>query len=164
MVLADSRLAVLVTVLIVNLRHLWMGASLREWFWRLARPQAYLSAFFPTDESWALTVRQQAIRAADGAFLLGSGLILFVSWMASTLVGFGLGVGIVDPAQWGLDLVSTAAFAALLAGLCRGRGDLVPWLAAGAVAVLAAQWLPSGWHVLLGEVVGAAWGALRHEA
>ena len=47
-------------------------------------------------------------------FLIGGGLVMFLSWTISTLIGRTLGGTVRDPAQWGLDFAFTAVFLALL--------------------------------------------------
>ncbi|HEV8192940.1 MAG TPA: AzlC family ABC transporter permease [Ktedonobacterales bacterium] len=154
--------ALIVTTLIVNLRHVLMGAALRPWFGRLSAPHAYGSMFFMTDENWAMTTRQFASGSRDAALLLGSGLTLFVAWVSATLVGEVAGAVVPDPTAIGLDFVFTAVFLSLLIGLWRGRSDLLPWLAAAVVALAAAYWLPGKWYILLGGLVGGLVGAWRH--
>jgi predicted branched-subunit amino acid permease len=68
-----------------------------------------------------------------------------------------------DPARWGLDFAFTAVFLALLAGMWKGRGDLVPWGVAAVVAVAASGLLPGYWYVLLGGLAGSLMGAVRGE-
>src|SRR5579885_91065 len=65
--------AIILTTLIVNLRHMLMGAALRPWFGRLSALRAYGSMFLMTDENWAMTMRQFAVGYHDAAFLLGGG-------------------------------------------------------------------------------------------
>ena len=62
-----------------------------------------------------------------------------------------------------LIVAAESAFAAVLAGLWRSvREDLLPWLAAAAVALASSWLLPSGWHVLTGALAGGLVGVLRH--
>ncbi len=152
--------AIILTTFIVNLRHLLMGASLRPWFARLTPAKTYASVFFMVDESWALTVSDFAAGGRDRAFLLGSGLILFVAWVGGTLVGRTVGSSIQNPAQWGLDFAFTAVFTALLVGMWKGKSNILPWAVAAAVAVAAAHWLPGKWYILLGGIAGSVVGAM----
>lgn len=153
--------ALILTTLIVNLRHLLMGASLHPWLSRLPSGRVYASLFFMTDESWALTLGALNDGMEDGAFLLGSGLTVFIFWGAATALG-ELASGLVsNPAQWGLDFAFTAVFLALLVGLWRGRAELLPWIVAAVVAVAAQHWLPGKWYILLGGLAGSLIGALR---
>src|SRR6266487_6503247 len=93
-------ITIILTTFVVNMRHLLMGASLRPWFARLPLWKAYISVFFMVDESWALTMSDFAAGGRDAAFLLGSGLTLFVAWVASTEIGRTVGAIIQDQAQW----------------------------------------------------------------
>lgn len=151
--------AIVTTALAVNLRHILMGTTLRPWFGRLPARRAYPALFFMTDETWSLTLRALTTGVGGPAYLVGSGLALFVTWVVGTALGHALGHSVADPSGWGLDFVATAAFAALLAGRWRGRLDLPIWIAAGLAALVAARDLPAGWHVLLGGLAGALAGA-----
>jgi 4-azaleucine resistance transporter AzlC len=153
---------IIITTLIINLRHLLMGAALRAWFEQLSLVQRYVSLFFMADENWALIMSRYAKGNRNGALLLGSGLAIFLAWTSSTLLGRALGSFVQDPARWGLDFAFTAAILALLAGMWRGKTDLLPWLVAGLVAVVTSQWLPGKWYILLGGLAGSLVGAMRN--
>jgi 4-azaleucine resistance transporter AzlC len=153
--------AIVLTTLVVNLRHLLMGAALRPWFAQLPPLSAYGSLFFMGDESWALTMRELIDGRTDAAFLVGSGATLNTAWIGSTIAGHLLGALVGDPTQWGLDFAFTAVFLALLVGLWQGKSDWLPWVVAAIVAVIAAQVLPGKWYILLGGLAGSLAGALR---
>jgi branched chain amino acid efflux pump len=155
-------ITIILTTLVVNLRHLLMGASLRPWFSHLPLSKAYTSVFFMVDESWALSMSDFAAGGRDMAFLLGSGMTLFVAWVSSAVIGHALGSTIQDLAQWGLDFAFTAVFLALLTGMWKGKSDLLPWAVAAIVAVAAAHWLPGKWYILLGGLAGSITGALTN--
>ena len=154
-------IAITFTALVVNLRYLLMGAALAPHLRGLPAPKAYASAFFMGDENWSLTVREFAGGRRDAAFLLGSGLTLFLTWVGATAAGHALGAGIHDPARWGLDFAFTAVFVALLVGLWRGKSDALPWIAAGAVSLAASYLLAGRWYILLGGIAGSVVGAVR---
>jgi 4-azaleucine resistance transporter AzlC len=118
--------AVVGTTLVVNLRYVLMGASLRPWFGRLSWPQAYASLFFMADENWTLTIKDLKGGSGRGAFLLGSGLAIWVLWVVATAVGAVAGGRLGNPEAYGLDFVLTAVFLALLVGFWEGRQSLVP--------------------------------------
>ncbi len=154
---------IIIMTLIVNLRLLLMGAALRPWLARIPPLAAYGSVFFMADENWALTMAQFARGGRNGAFLLGSGLTLFAAWLGATLAGGILGNVIGDPARWGLDFAFTAVFIALVVGLWRGKGDLLPWAVAAVVAVAGERYLHGEWYILLGAFAGSLVGALRRD-
>ena len=154
-------LTIVLATLIINLRHLLMSAALSPWFLRVPPPAAYGSLFFLNDESWALTMNELHAGNANGAFLLGSGLVMFVAWLAATVVGRFLSAAVSDPARWGLDFAFTAVFVALLVGQWKGKTDVVPWIVAGLVAVLAERFFGGTWYILLGGLAGSVVGAVR---
>lgn len=155
---------IVLTTLIVNLRHLLMGASLRPWLSKLPPFKAYGSAFFITDESWAFSIRNFADGGRDASFLLGSGLVMFVPWLCGTGIGHLLGATVSsrDLADWALDFIFTAVFTALAISMWKGKSDLLPWLVAAFVALAAHQWLPGNWYILLGGLTGSLVGAFRN--
>jgi predicted branched-subunit amino acid permease len=153
--------AILFTTLIVSLRNLLMGTALSPWFLRLRRSTAAATLFFLADENWALTMAEFAQGRTDAAFLLGSGLLLYVAWLSSTLLGRALGSIVQDPARFGLDFAFTAVFLSLLVGLWKSKADLLPWIVAAIVAVITARLLPDKWYILCGALAGSLVGVVR---
>ena len=153
---------IVLTTLVVNLRHVLFGAALRPWFARLSPLKLYGSAFFLSDESWALTIRALSEGGRDGAFLLGSGATMLVAWASATVVGQLVGATLPDGVRVGLDFAFTAAFLALIVGMWKGRASLLPWMAAAVTAIAAAHWLPGKWYILAGALAGSIVGAVFH--
>lgn len=151
----------IVTVLVVNARHLLMGAALSPWFGRIPKPAAYASLFFLFDESWALTNRTFERGGRDAAVLLGSGVTPALAWVGSTAVGQAIGFALGETAGRELGVAFVAVFAALLAGTWDGAGRVLPWAVGGGVALMAERWLGGGWYVLAGGVAGSLIGAMR---
>lgn len=79
--------AVVGATLVVNLRYLLVGAALRPWLAHLSPGRAYASLFFMADENWALIVEDLHSGRGRGAFLLGSGLAIWLCWVVATAVG-----------------------------------------------------------------------------
>ncbi|MFC7139250.1 AzlC family ABC transporter permease [Halosimplex aquaticum] len=155
--------AVVLAVFAVNLRYSLMGAALRPWFRHLSAPRAYLSLFFMADENWALTMREFTSGSRRGAFLLGSGLAIWVFWVASSVVGVAVGGVIDDPATYGLDFVLVATFVALAVELWDGSSTAVPWAVALVTALATSQLLSGQWHVIAGGLAAAVAEVVRHE-
>jgi 4-azaleucine resistance transporter AzlC len=118
--------AIVLTTIVVGLRHLLMGAALGPVFSKLPRLKAYGSVYFMADENWALTMGEFDKGRRDGAFLLGGGLLDVLAWTGSTFVGGTFGGAVDDPARWGLDFAFTAIFLALIAGMWKGRSNILP--------------------------------------
>lgn len=155
--------AIILTTALVNSRLALMGASLvmRHAFEQLSRAKTYTSLFFVSDESWALTMAEHRTGPTNSAFLLGSGLVLYLSWVSSTAIGHLTGSGVGDPARLGLDFAFTALFIALIVGFWRGPQDIPPWAVAAGTAIAGSSFMPANTHILLGSVAGIAVAALR---
>jgi len=156
--------AIVLTTLVINLRHILMGAALTSRMAHLKGWQKYLSLFVMTDESWALTMGYFARGGRKSAFLLGSGLMAFLAWTGATLVGETAGSVLQDPRAIGLDFAFSAVFIGLLLGFWKGRRDLLPWGVAAVVAIFAALWLPGKWYIILGGIAGSVVGAVSNDS
>jgi 4-azaleucine resistance transporter AzlC len=152
--------SIVLAVAIVNLRMLLMTATLRPLAAGLPMWRALLGMHFVADENWAMTMTEVRKGRGGFAFLVGSGLMSGCAWIGSTLVGRLLGSVIDDPAKYGLDFAFTATFLALLLGMWKGRGDLIPWLAAAVIAVATAKLVPGNWYIIAGGLGGSFVGAL----
>jgi len=151
-----------IAVLVINLRHLLMGATVAPWFEGVGRLRTWLSLYLMTDESWGVAVADRRQGHADAAFLMGAGAALWLAWLSAGLAGHGMGnlTGNIDPALFAW--LITGFFVVLLAGFWRGGGDLVPWLVAAAVALMVKALLPGTWYILAGALAGSLLGAWLH--
>lgn len=152
--------AVVIAVAIINLRMLLMTATLRPLMAETPRWRAAAAMFFVADEVWALSMAQLSKGKGSVAFLLGTGVLAWLAWVSSTLTGRLLGAVISDPKTYGLDFAFTATFLALLFGMWKGRGDIVPWAVGGLVAILVSRLVPGQWYVIAGGLSGSLVGAL----
>ncbi len=147
--------------LIINLRYLMMTAALKPWLASLPPWKAYGTLYLIADENWAVSISQMRAGGCDAGFLLGSGLAIYSFWLVASLIGRLFGAVIEQPERFGLDFVSTAVFVALAVGLWRGRGEILPWLVAGSVALLVKWLLPGTWYLIAGGLAGSLVGAWR---
>jgi 4-azaleucine resistance transporter AzlC len=153
-------LAIVITTAIVNLRMLLMTATLRPLTTHLSPLRAIFSVYLVADENWAMTMGEVAKGRGSVAFLIGSGFCSWIAWVGSTLAGRLLGAVIDDPTKYGLDFAFTATFLALLLGMWKGKGDLVPWLVAALAAIISAKLIPGNWYIIIGGLVGSLAGAI----
>ena len=160
-----SAAAVVMAVLLVNLRHLLLGAALAPMMGRYGLGRLAPAVFVMADEVWAIGMRRGP--ALTLAYWYGVGGCLYLIWLAGTVGGALLGALIGDPARWGLDFAFIAVFACLLAGHIRGRDSLLPLLVSAVVAIAVKAMMPQDTlHILAGGVSGAAIGLLfpaRHD-
>lgn len=151
--------SLIAAALAVNLRFVLMTATLRPLFGQLPTRAALWRMHLIADETWAIGMAEVAKGRDGAAAMIAGGLLLYVTWVTSTVTGRVLGTGLEDPTRWGLDFAFIAVFLALLVSLWRGLGDLLPWLVAGGVAVAASLLVPGKWYIILGGLAGSLVGA-----
>ena len=147
--------------LIVNLRHVLMGAALAPHLRRFGRLRGAVALFAMADEIWALALRRGQTRPLTPVFYLTMAAILWCTWVSATLAGAALGAAIEDPAVYGFDFAFAAIFLTLLAGLWRGGRTAWPWAAAAGTAVVVDWLVPGAWSIFCGAVAGGVVGFLR---
>jgi len=94
--------------MLINSRHLVMGASLAPYLNHLPRRKALPTLFFMYDENWDLTMADPTRRRAAGqepAFSLG---VYFAVWLASTTMGALIGTVLGDISRWVVDMAFPA--------------------------------------------------------
>jgi len=142
-------------VLVINLRYLLIGASLQPLFAGRSLPCKILMMHLVADENWAVTMAEQRRGRATVPFLFGGGVTIFLSWSCGTLAGLLGGGFIAHPEAYALDFAFTAVFTALAVGVWGGKRDLLPWLVAGGLSLLAHHFLPGKWYIVIGGLGGA---------
>ncbi|RJF86265.1 branched-chain amino acid ABC transporter permease [Oleomonas cavernae] len=155
--------AIVLTVAVLNIRHLLMGASIRPVLLPAGKLGASGLVFFLTDESWAVTLDATRRRAVGPAFYAGVSLLLYGVWVTSTALGTLLSRVIEDPSRLGLDFILVAVFTVLILGRWTGKRDLAPWVVSAGVALAVHLLLPGKWYVIAGAIAGAVTAAALHE-
>ncbi len=148
-------LEMILAVMVINLRYLLIGMSLRPVFQEATITQKSLIMHLVADENWAVTMAEHRKGTATIWFLLGGGICLFSVWSFGTLCGHRIGALVRNPEALALDFAFTAVFTALTVSLWRGKSDLLPWVGAALLAILAESVLPGKWYIVIGGVGGA---------
>lgn len=130
------------TVLVVNLRHALYSASMAPRLKHLGAGWKLLLAYLLTDEAYAVAASRYA---RDGErpdvsphrhwYFLGAGVTLWVAWQCSTAAGLFFGAGV--PQRWSLDFTLALTFIALVVPALDDAASIAAAIAAGALAVLA---------------------------
>ncbi|MBM6579472.1 AzlC family ABC transporter permease [Microvirga sp. BT689] len=141
--------------LLINARHVLMGASLTPKV-RMSRVQTLLAYFFLTDEAWALSERRALERPVTGAYWFAMAVVLWSNWTLSSTIGAILGSFLGDPERIGADFAFTALFIGLVAGFGRSRVTLVTVAVSAGVAALVHYFIGAPWHVASGALAGIA--------
>ncbi len=148
------------TALLINLRHLLMGASLAPYMAGLSMPVKALLTFGMTDESYAVTVSRTQEISYSAAYQLGSNIAAYLTWALATIVGILLGSRISDPLSWGLDFAMPATFLALLIPRLADKVSMLVCLIATGVSVVTAVVIPGKWYIIIACLTAAMAGGL----
>jgi 4-azaleucine resistance transporter AzlC len=143
------------TALLVNSRHVLMGASLTPGIAHLSGRQSLLVLFLMTDEVWALAEARARRVGLSFAFYLGMGGVLWVGWVACTGLGATVGMVVADPSVYGFDFAFTAIFIGLLAGVWRGAATGGAICVSAGVATLVYLTVDGPWYIAAGGIAGA---------
>jgi 4-azaleucine resistance transporter AzlC len=156
-----SLTVILLTTLIINLRHMLYSASLLPFVRHLPQRWRISLAFWLTDESFAVVHRHYLLNDGPLAYkhwyFLGSCLAMYSLWFACTLVGVVLGQTLPSLGDWGLDFAMVATFIGIVVPLLRNQPMIVAALVAGVVAVVA-QGLPYKLGLMLAALLGVSAG------
>ena len=160
--IAEGTLGVVVvlTVALVNSRHLLYSASLAPYVQHLRRPWRWTLAYLLTDEAYAVAIARYR-RGGDEEyshwFFFGTAMALWVCWQVSTAAGIFVGAAVPD--TWELDFALPVTFIALLVPMLSQRAAIVAALVAGAFAVTGFRW-PYAMGLITAAVAGMAAGML----
>jgi len=130
-------LVVLLTTLVVNLRHALYSASLQPYVRHLPKRWRVPLAFWLTDEAYAV-VQQRYLRRDAGVYrhwyFLGAALAMYGNWLLCTLIGVFFGQAIPNIADWGLDFAMLATFIGIVVPMLRNPPQVAAAMVAAAVA------------------------------
>ncbi|MCH7860232.1 AzlC family ABC transporter permease [Sphingomonas sp. NPDC092331] len=147
--------------MLVNCRHLLMGAALAPYLRHLPHRRVLPALFFMCDESWAMGLADARQRADAGrpqpfslAYYIGVSIGLYATWVVFTALGALLGPVLGDITRYGFDMAFPAVFLVLLRGMWKGMRAAMPWAVSLVAAVAACLLLPGAWYVPAGAVAG----------
>ena len=153
---------IVLTTLIVNLRHMLYSATLLPYLKGLPQKWRIPLAFWLTDETFAVTAHRY--QKNDGSacrhwYQLGSSLAMYLSWQCWCALGLILGNRIPDASGWGLDVAMPITFIAMTIPFVKTIPMAVCVLTAGAAALLTVG-LPYKLGIVVSAVAGIASGVM----
>jgi 4-azaleucine resistance transporter AzlC len=165
---AAPAIVIIVTVFVVNLRHMLYSASIAPYLKPLHPAWKMLLAYLLTDEAYAIAIMYYAnpdARTRDTRYqhwyLLGTGLTLWICWQTSTAIGIFIGAQV--PASWSLDFALPLTFIAIVVPILKTRAHVLAALVAGGVGVLAIG-LPYKLGLILAAVLGITVGFIAEQS
>ena len=146
--------ALAVSTLLINARHVLMGASLTTKLGMFSGGQKLAGLFWMADENWALAERRARSATLTPAYWFAGAVLFWLNWVAWSGLGAMLGAMLGDPNRFGADFVFTAMFIALVAAFWRGRVTVATVIASGVMSALVYRAGLAPWHVLAGALSG----------
>jgi 4-azaleucine resistance transporter AzlC len=154
----SSLLVIILTALVVNVRHLMYSAAMAPHFSEYPRRSRFVLPYLLTDQAFAVSMLRY--ETTDDPvykrwYFVGSGMTLWISWQLSTIAGVLLGAQI--PESLGLDFAIPLVFLVLLIPAVQTRPGLVAAIFGGVIAVVAAS-APYSLSLVIGALSGVAAG------
>lgn len=149
-------LGIAASVLLVNARHVLMGASLARSLQTVPRRYRLIAAFFMADEIWALAERRARSGRLSLSYYFGLAVVLYTSWLLFTGLGTAIGAVIADPADLGFDFAFTAIFIALIVSFVSSAAAVLPVVASAVAATTVHLLVPGALSILAGAMAGIA--------
>ncbi len=141
-------LAAIMAAVFLNARYVAISVTVASIFpggriRRLAESQLIV------DESWALSGRSGRF---EWPILVGAGLLLYVLWVGSTVLGTAVGGVLDDPNALGLDAAFAALFLALAVPYLRKRRALEAAILAAVITIVLTPVAPAGVPIIAAAV------------
>lgn len=153
-------LVIVLTIGVVNLRHMLYSASLAPYLQNLSLRWKVLLSYLLTDEAYAPSIikyEKDGVQPFSHWFVFGAGFALWFNWQVSTALGIFLGAAI--PEEWPLDFALPLTFIAMLVPVLKNRPMVAAALSAGLVALLAYN-LPFKLGLILAALTGIIVGTI----
>ena len=149
---------IVLTIAVVNLRHMLYSASLAPYLASLSTRWKALLSYLLTDEAYAPSIihyENNGPAQYGHWFLLGAGSALWFFWQVSTALGIFLGSAI--PESWSLDFALPLTFIAMVMPVLKNRPAIAAAISAGVTSLLTYS-LPYRLGLILAAFVGIAVG------
>lgn len=158
--IGSSPLSIIITVLIINLRHFLLAASISPYLKKESKKMKMICSFFMTDESYAVTYSHFQTGKPSGFYFLGSGLDIYVLWGASGVIGYFFGNIISSELSYIFDFAFVAAFIGMIVPMVKGFPAVVTVIASGVISIIGSKMLPGKWYILIAGILASLAGYL----
>ncbi|HEY8598982.1 MAG TPA: AzlC family ABC transporter permease [Thermomicrobiales bacterium] len=151
-------IAIVLTVLALNLRHVLYGLSLSTQFGPDIKLPIPLLAYVLTDEAYGVTIRDGLDGRGGPSFYFGAGLSLYGVFNLTTLAGSLVGQLLPNSERLGLSFIFPLTFLALLMPLLRHWRQCLVAATAAISALLLGRVVAGGLTILLAALIAAGLG------
>jgi len=157
--------AIIVTVFVVNLRHLLLSAAISPYFRHLAPIKTLFIGSLLTDETFGVAMGEAMNqKKINEKWMYGLNITAYLNWILATVAGAYFGQWMTSPEKFGLDFALSAMFIGLLVIQIRSRGniskDLVVAVSAVVVVTAFSLVLSGSMAVIAATVIAATIGVV----
>ncbi|MBB4002290.1 MAG: AzlC family ABC transporter permease [Aurantimonas endophytica] len=152
--------SVLLTVVALNFRHVLYSASVGRHLTRFNPLEKAAAFFLLTDPMFGAAEARALQQPLTKTFYFAYGILLYLVWIGSTLIGAVFGSMIGDSEKYGLDFVLPVYFLSLLMTFRARNAFYLVASSSAAVSLLVYATLGPPWHVTIGGLAGVAVAAL----
>lgn len=146
---------VVLSVFAVNFRHILYSAALAKYIRHYSFGQKALAFFLLVDPVFAESVRRgEGGLGVSFRWYLTFGIVVYICWLVSTMIGAFFGRMIGDPASIGIDILLPVYFLGMVLAFRRRPGFAPVVLASAFGSIAAYHFVGSPWHVSLGAAAG----------
>ncbi|WP_084478806.1 AzlC family ABC transporter permease [Dickeya sp. NCPPB 3274] len=143
-----SVMTILLTVMVITAQHLIYGLTLRPTIAPLKARYRLLLGFLLTDELFALAIAAKT--RLTTAYLLGAGLMFYLSWLVCSLAGVMMANAIPHLDRYHLDFSIVATFITLVVPMVKRLPVLAGTLFSLLMSMLLAYWRIEGAIMIAG--------------
>ncbi len=157
---------IILTVFVVNLRHLLYSVGLMPLVSDLPQKLRVIFSFWLTDEIFA-SVKNRTLRGFDGDdqpnsftwLYFGAAFPFYCNWIFFTIVGIVMGQEIPKLTEWGLDIAMVVAFVGIVVPILKNKAQWACAITAFVSAVATHDW-PHQSGLLFSSLAAIAVGVL----
>lgn len=160
-----SIMQTVLTVFLVNLRHLLMSAAIAPYFKNNSLKKNFTVGVLMTDETFALASSHgNGNDNINYKWMMGVDITAYLNWIAATFVGACFSSLIYDYKKFGLDFALPAMFIGLLISSLKENSEVkksaVIVISSAIVLIVSIQFFSVNTGIVISAVIGAAIGGL----
>ncbi|MNO49555.1 Inner membrane protein YgaZ [compost metagenome] len=160
---SSSPAAIIITIFIVNLRHILLSAALSPYFRHLSPLRNMLVGSLLTDETFGVAINQTSNKQRiSEKWMHGLNITAYLNWFVANIAGAFLAQWISDPDQYGLQFALPAMFIGILVISMIDRKkiklDLVVAILAVIIAIGSSFLFSSSVGVIIATVIASTIG------
>lgn len=155
--------AIIITVFLVNLRHILLSTALSPYFKHLSLPRNMLIGTLLTDETFGVAINEATRKhQLSEKWMHGLNITAYVNWLIANVAGGFLAQWISNPEKFGLAYALPAMFIGILVLTILGRGkiklDIFIVMIAVIIAVGSSFMLSASMGIIIATIIGATTG------